>query len=71
MGDIYDVMLEVPGIFRSGNARIRLDHEVEPGEILDLDGRRSRVTDVHPAHSLRVDRRVVAQEIVKRVASAA
>ena len=39
MGElIYDVMLEVPGIYRSQGVRIRLDHEVGPGEILDLNG---------------------------------
>jgi hypothetical protein len=64
MGElIYDVMLEVPGIYRSQGVRIRLDHEVGPGEILDLNGRRWEVTDVHPAHSLLVDRRVVAREL--------
>ena len=69
---IYDVMLEVPGIYRSHGVRTRLDHEVGPGEILDLNGRRWEVADVHPAHSLLVDRRVVARELGdERGASAA
>jgi len=70
MGElIYDVVLEVPGIYRSQNVRIRLDHEVEPGEILDLNGRRWEVADVYLGHSLLVDRRVVARELVDEQAA--
>jgi hypothetical protein len=66
---MYDVVLEVPGIYRSQNVRIRLDHEVEPGEILDLNGRRWEVADVYLGHSLLVDRRVVAGELVDEQAA--
>jgi hypothetical protein len=48
---------------------LRLDHEVERGEILDLNGRRWEVIDVHPAHSLLIDRRVVARELVEEEAA--
>ena len=48
---------------RSRALRIRRERGLEPGELLDLDERRWEVTQVGPALSLRVDRRVVAREI--------
>jgi hypothetical protein len=59
------------GLYRSQGARKRLDHEVAPGEIFRLNRRRWEVTDVHPGHSLLVDRRVVARELVDEQAPAA
>jgi hypothetical protein len=66
---MYDLMLEVEGILRSRALRIRRERELEPGDVLDLDGRRWEVTQVVPSRSLRVDRRVVAREIVSPLAS--
>jgi hypothetical protein len=66
---MYDLMLEVEGILRSRALRIRRERELEPGDVLDLDGRRWKVTQVGPSRSLRVDRRVVAREIVSPLAS--
>jgi hypothetical protein len=60
----YDVMLEARGVFRSQSVRLRLDREMTPGETLDLKGRSWVVTRVDPARSLRIDRRVVAHEVV-------
>jgi len=66
---MYDLMLEVEGILRSRTLRIRRERELEPGDVLDLDGRRWEVMRVGPSRSLRVDRRVVAREIVSPLAS--
>ena len=66
---MYDLMLEVEGILRSRALRIRRERELEPGDVLDLDGRRWEVTQVGPSRSLRVDGRVVAREIVSPLAS--
>jgi hypothetical protein len=65
----YDLMLEVEGIMRSSSIRIRLDHELEPGELIDLNGRRWEVTRISPARSLHVDRRVVAREVLEPAAA--
>jgi hypothetical protein len=65
---IYDLMLEVEGILRSRPYRIRRDRELEPGDVLDLDGRRWEITQVGPSRSLHVDRRVVAREVVNPLA---
>ena len=67
----YDLMLEVEGVLRSRPTRVRIDRELDPGEILELDGRRWEVTRISPARSLHVDRRVIAREIVEPVAPAA
>ena len=45
---MYDLMLEVEGILRSRALRIRRERELEPGDVLDLDGRRWKVTQVGP-----------------------
>jgi hypothetical protein len=65
----YDVMLEARGVFRSQSIRLRLDREMTPGETLDLLGRSWMVTRVHPARSLRIDRRTVAREVVPPAAA--
>jgi len=67
---IYDLMLEVEGILRSRAYRIRRDRELEPGDVLDLDGRRWEITQVGTSRSLHVDRRVVAREVVNPLAFA-
>jgi hypothetical protein len=69
-GDLdYDVMLEARGVIRSQSIRLRLDREMTPGETLDLKGRSWVVTRVDPARSLRIDRRVVAREVVPEAAA--
>ena len=62
----YDMMLEVEAVFRSQDVRVTLHREVEPGETISVHGWDWLVTDVvvaKPNHGL--DRRLVAQEIVK------
>jgi hypothetical protein len=56
-------------MIRSQSIRLRLDREMTPGETLDLKGRSWVVTRVDPARSLRIDRRVVAREIVPPAAA--
>jgi hypothetical protein len=65
---MYDLMLEARAL-RSRALQIRRERELEPGDVLDLDGRRWEVTQVGPSRFLRVDRRVVAREIVSPLAS--
>jgi hypothetical protein len=57
-------MLEARGVIRSQSVRLRLDREMTPGETLDIKGRSWVVTRIDPARSLRIDRRVVAREVV-------
>jgi hypothetical protein len=70
-GLYYDLMLEVEGVLRSRRVRMQLDRELQAGETLELDGRRWRVTGVHPGRSLLVDRRAVAREVLEPVETAA
>ena len=67
----YDLMLEVEGVLRSRRVRTSLDRELEPGETLELEGRRWQVIGVHPGRSLHVDRRAVAREILEPIETAA
>jgi len=64
----YDMMLEVEGVLRSQNLRVRLNRELGARETIHVHGRDWLVTEVvvalpNPAF----DRRVVAPEI-KRAA---
>jgi hypothetical protein len=58
-------MLEVQGVLRSQTMRMRLNRELAVGETLDAHGRRWEITSPRPANSLRLDRRIVAREMVE------
>jgi hypothetical protein len=61
----YDLMLEVSGVLRSLDLRVRLNRELSLGDTIRTRGRRWVVTDVHPALQSGLDVRAIAREIVE------
>jgi hypothetical protein len=60
----YDLMLETTGILRSPDFRIHLDQDLEPGQTIELRGRRWLVTKVEASKGgAGIDRRAIAQEL--------
>jgi hypothetical protein len=59
----YDMMLEVRGLIRSYAVRTRLDRDLRAGETFSLRGRQWVVSNVRPAKSEGLDRRLIAREL--------
>ena len=60
----YDLMLESTGILRSPDFRVRFDQDLEPGQTIELRGRRWLVTKVEAAKGDGdIDRRAIAHEL--------
>jgi hypothetical protein len=59
----YDLMLETTGILRSTDVRLRLDRDLEQGQMVEFHGRRWVLTEVHQAGpGADIDRRAIARE---------
>ena len=59
---IYDLMLEVEGVYRSMPVRTKLDSELRVGETFELRGRRWVVSRVDRVDRDDLDLRVVARQ---------